>query len=433
MKKSIFYSLLLFCLFVNAQKIELIESFIGYTEKSEIISFTPNPKLIMSGNYSGGVNLWDLKKQKLIKTINAHSLPINNISFHNKKDQFLTCSKDSTIKMWSFYSNRLIDSIKINEHPTLAIFNNNENSYFIFTKKGTVLKKKINHNGTSVIANLNQPISDAILSEDNNSLITCDKVSIKKISLKDGSIINELKNPYSSHFSKIDIYSGDTLISWSENGIISYWDFHEKKVLTEIRAKNAYNKLLMNKHSEIILSGYYNDRPLVINLKEIKLEQKYSDNMIVVNTFLSSTDQRFLISADMHERHRLMKIQEVDFTPLVIQERKLEDEKVFSVSSKYIMINIWDDEKIDGDTLSINFNGKWVLKKHLLSKEEKTILLPLRINQTNEIIFHAENLGEIAPNTAAVRLEYDNGVQKEFNMRSDFDSNGIIRIMQETN
>ena len=387
----------------------------------------------MSGNYSGGVNLWDLKKQKLIKTINAHSLPINNISFHNKKDQFLTCSKDSTIKMWSFYSNRLIDSIKINEHPTLAIFNNNENSYFIFTKKGTVLKKKINHNGTSVIANLNQPISDAILSEDNNSLITCDKVSIKKISLKDGSIINELKNPYSSHFSKIDIYSGDTLISWSENGIISYWDFHEKKVLTEIRAKNAYNKLLMNKHSEIILSGYYNDRPLVINLKEIKLEQKYSDNMIVVNTFLSSTDQRFLISADMHERHRLMKIQEVDFTPLVIQERKLEDEKVFSVSSKYIMINIWDDEKIDGDTLSINFNGKWVLKKHLLSKEEKTILLPLRENQTNEIIFHAENLGEIPPNTAAVRLEYDNGIQKEFNMRSDFDSNGIIRIMQKTN
>tara|TARA_Y100001954_G_C15766297_1_gene581930 strand:+ start:235 stop:1536 length:1302 start_codon:yes stop_codon:yes gene_type:complete len=433
MKKSILYSLLLFCLFINAQKIELIESFIGYTEKSEIISFTPNPKLIMSGNYNGGVNLWDLKKQKLIKTINAHSLPINNISFHNKKDQFLTCSKDSTIKMWSFYSNRLIDSIKINEHPTLAIFNNNENSYFIFTKKGTILKKKINHNGTSVITNLNQPISDAILSEDNNSLITCDKVSIKKISLKDGSIINELKNPYSSHFSKIDIYSGDTLISWSENGIISYWDFHEKKVLTEIRAKNAYNKLLMNKHSEIILSGYYNDRPLVINLKEIKLEQKYSDNMIVVNTFLSSTDQRFLISADMHERHRLMKIQEVDFTPLVIQERKLEDEKVFSVSSKYIMINIWDDEKIDGDTLSINFNGKWVLKKHLLSKEEKTILLPLRENQTNEIIFHAENLGEIAPNTAAVRLEYDNGIQKEFNMRSDFDANGIIRIMQETN
>ena len=32
-------------------------------------------------------------------------------------------------------------------------------------------------------------------------------------------------------------------------------------------------------------------------------------------------------------------------------------------------------------------------------------------NEANEIIFHAENLGSIPPNTAAVRLEYDNGKQ----------------------
>ena len=48
--------------------------------------------------------------------------------------------------------------------------------------------------------------------------------------------------------------------------LISYWDLNKNIPVTEIRAKNAYNKLLMNRHSEIILSGYYNDRPLVINL-----------------------------------------------------------------------------------------------------------------------------------------------------------------------
>ena len=87
MKKNITFSVLLVCAAIQAQKIELIESFIGYTQKSEIISFTPNPKLIMSGNYNGGVNLWDLEKQKLIKTINAHTEPINNIAFH-KNDCF---------------------------------------------------------------------------------------------------------------------------------------------------------------------------------------------------------------------------------------------------------------------------------------------------------------------------------------------------------
>ena len=127
----------------------------------------------------------------------------------------------------------------------------------------------------------------------------------------------------------------------------------------------------------------------------------------------------------------LMKLKEVNFTPLIIQERKIQDEKIFEVSSSYLMINIWDDERVDGDTLSINFNGKWILKNHHLSKEKKTLLLSLKKDQENEIIFHAVNLGEEPPNTAAVQLEYDNGIKKEFNMRSDFDSNGIIKVIHK--
>ena len=98
---------------------------------------------------------------------------------------------------------------------------------------------------------------------------------------------------------------------------------------------------------------------------------------------------------------------------------------------RYILVNIWDDEKIDGDTLSVNFNGKWILKNYHLIKEKKTLLLTLKKNQENEIIFHAENLGKQPPNTAAVQLEYDNGKTQEFNMHSDFNANGIIRIIQK--
>ena len=149
--------------------------------------------------------------------------------------------------------------------------------------------------------------------------------------------------------------------------------------------------------------------------------------------FVEALDQKYLVSADIDQKHRLMKLKEVNFTPLVIQERKIQDEKIYNVSSKYLFIKVWDDERVDGDTISINFNGKWILKNHHLSKEKKTILLPLKENQENEIIFHAVNLGEEPPNTAAVRLEYDNGIEKEFNMRSDFDSNGIIKIIHNNN
>ena len=430
MKKIALYTFLIFTIYLNGQKIELVESFIGYTNKSEIISFTKNPKLIMSGNYQGGINLWNLEKQSLLKKINAHTAPISHITFHDSKNTFLSASKDSTIKLWSFYSHRLIDSIKINNTPTIVMFNNKGNDYFICTEEGLILEKKTLRKTPEIITNTETAISDAFFDAETNKIITCDQNSIKIISSNTGEILNEIRNPYSSYFVKVNSYSNDTIISWSENGIISYWDLNNKSLISEIRAKNAYNKLLMNNYSETILSGYYNDRPLVINLQEIEINQKYSKNMIVVNTFLSSIDQKFLVTADMNDRHRLMKIKEVDFTPLVIQERKINDEKIFQVKSKYIIVNVWDDEKIDGDTLSINFNGKWILKNYHLAKDKKTLLLPLRENQENELIFHAENLGTEPPNTAAVELEYDNGIRQEFNMRSDFDTNGMIRIIQ---
>ena len=85
MKKVTLELIILTTFFASAQKIELIESFIGYTQKSEIISFTPNPSLIVSGDFSGNLNLWDLEKHKLIKTISAHEEPINHIDFNDRK------------------------------------------------------------------------------------------------------------------------------------------------------------------------------------------------------------------------------------------------------------------------------------------------------------------------------------------------------------
>ena len=60
-----------------------------------------------------------------------------------------------------------------------------------------------------------------------------------------------------------------------------------------------------------------------------------------------------------------------------------------------------------------------------LTLEEKTEFLKLAANNNWWLFFYHD------PNTAAVKLEYDNGIRKEFNMRSDFESNGIIRLIHK--
>ena len=118
-----FFILILFSAQIFGQRIELIESFIGYQEDSEIITFTPNSRILFSGDYNGNINLWDLERQMLIQTIQAHRSSINSIKFSQKGTLFTTCSNDSVVKVWHFNSNKLIDSIKINSIPRISLFN----------------------------------------------------------------------------------------------------------------------------------------------------------------------------------------------------------------------------------------------------------------------------------------------------------------------
>ena len=53
----------------KAQEVELIKSFVGNSEKSEIITFTPQDEILLSGDFSGYINYWDIPNQALMLTM----------------------------------------------------------------------------------------------------------------------------------------------------------------------------------------------------------------------------------------------------------------------------------------------------------------------------------------------------------------------------
>ena len=76
-----------------------------------------------------------------------------------------------------------------------------------------------------------------------------------------GEKISEINNPTGNVFSKIQSYSNDTIIAWSNDGTINFIDCKEYRSILEFRSKNPHNKLAINKHCDIVLSGFYKDRP----------------------------------------------------------------------------------------------------------------------------------------------------------------------------
>ena len=109
-----------------------------------------------------------------------------------------------------------------------------------------------------------------------------------------------------------------------------------------------------------------------------------------------------------------------------VLKRKQVSTKTWTVKKNKIVLQVWDNNKEDGDIISLKFNDKWILTDFLLKKEKHTI--PLTLNKKeNQLLLFAENLGSITPNTAAVSID-DNVLVRTFILNSDMNKSETIKI-----
>lgn len=101
--------------------------------------------------------------------------------------------------------------------------------------------------------------------------------------------------------------------------------------------------------------------------------------------------------------------------------------KVIKVSELEVEIEIYDHMIVDGDIISINYNGQWIVEEASLQK--KPIKRKIKINKDgkNYIILHAINVGSRPPNTIAISYPYF-GQQKHVILHSTLNESEVIEI-----
>ena len=92
------------------------------------------------------------------------------------------------------------------------------------------------------------------------------------------------------------------------------------------------------------------------------------------------------------------------------KQRKVRVDRVLQVSSSKLRIRVWDNGTVDGDIVTIFLNGEQLLNKYRVNKRKWSIPVTLT-DEENLLIIHADDLGDITPNTVAVSI--DDGVKEE--------------------
>lgn len=90
--------------------------------------------------------------------------------------------------------------------------------------------------------------------------------------------------------------------------------------------------------------------------------------------------------------------------PDSLGDRRVTTGKKEFVRSTTIEVSVYDQEKEDGDMISLYFNGEWVLKEYTLKPIKRKITLTLNPDGDNHLVVYAHNLGTMPPNTVAVTV-----------------------------
>lgn len=111
------------------------------------------------------------------------------------------------------------------------------------------------------------------------------------------------------------------------------------------------------------------------------------------------------------------------------EERTTEPVATLVVNEPAVMLELWDGQVEDGDSVSVRLNGSWVATGFPVKNKLQQIPVTLREGE-NRLLFMADNLGSIPPNTSELRIRYGNKT-KTVGLNTDMQRNNEVMLIYE--
>ena len=117
-----------------------------------------------------------------------------------------------------------------------------------------------------------------------------------------------------------------------------------------------------------------------------------------------------------------------------LAKRKIETIRTVDFKSDSLVLTLYDNGEVDGDTVSVLLNGKNIMPRQGLSTIaiNKTIYITPDLGDTLQLIMYAENLGSIPPNTGLLII-HDGNDMYQIRFAGDLQKNAAIVLRRKKN
>ena len=151
---------------------------------------------------------------------------------------------------------------------------------------------------------------------------------------------------------------------------------------------------------------------LISKLDEMGLADKLS--------FMHPAVKKEIVATPVKEKETVMK------TSNDVVKRETEVIRTVLFKSDSLVISLYDNGEIDGDTVSLVLNGNVILSKQgLTDKAIRKTIAASEIGDSSKLVLYAENLGRIPPNSGLLILQ-DGNERYQIRFSGDLQKNSAV-------
>lgn len=430
-----------------AQPFEFVAKLKGHS--AGLSSIADYGSMLVTGDESGIMKIWNFTDWKLKQNISGHSGKISQLTFSEDGKFLVSAGYDGYCKVWSTESWREVAKFENTAVASYADVQGKEVTFGVIEKSNRyvyyggynmeVLRGDLSSGSVkSLFKTTRAGITSGVLSKDEQHLIFgyLERLNILKITDNSMERPQVLKsgNDYDNFICEIKLLpQSNEYATWDYGGSISFWNpatksLKDKLVTTELKGTSEF---AFSPDEHYLITGNNDNNTLVWDFSEkkvIDLLQKHRDKVMVMKFSMSG---KYLFTGSFDKTINIWRIHEPQ-DPVMLTENSFTDreiiiQKEFDVAAEALEVSFYDDLLIDGDIISVYFNNRVVLREYTLAREKKQLQLPLS-RGNNTLIIHAHNVGSRPPNTIALELKQGNTLNEKFKLRSDMETSAAVKF-----
>ncbi len=428
---------------------------------------------LVYGNEKGNIFIRKLSDATLLETLSTHGNAVNTINFNSTGKLMISSTVDGEIKIYDFDKEKIIQGIYSPDYNGIRfVLFSIADGFIYFNSKNKLYKTRSDlSQSVNLVSEFEDSLFAAVITTDRNSLILATGNKLLVMNTRSDQLRQEI-TAGSSNIEYLTLLGDTLLASWSGDGIIRFWPYNYGQLaIAPSHWFKAGSPAPMNFSSDatLMVSGNTGNWARVWNPFNKVIKQELFGHSGKVNCSVFGEDEKSLFTASADNsviqwnyselplsqtltpappqiipaivpkpaaiqvtKDSIASVPDVimtvENTPTMIQGRNVVGTEQVEVNSSSLTIFVYDNSYVDGDTMSLYFNGKWILDHYGVTKKKKPVDLQFKANTNNFLVLFANNLGKSPPNTAAVEIN-DGKRKRIFRLSSDLKSCSAINFI----